>query len=272
MTIIKTNINNISSNFAKFDLSLICEDKYKDLKHIDMVVFTMLKNQESLSINSVKGGSKKYVDDKGYIFVTVSQEKLCKIVRTTKPTLITSLKRLESCSLIQVIKTGNMQCNRIYVGNPESTITLGEYISKIGAELDDDIKNDEITINTVNINDEDFNNNQAATAKEAQKLTKKPAAPRKNKNGINLARSTVKVDGKEVDSTMLNNETIEALAKKKYSKKEASESNSLASIPKSVNIIDKSTHARESEPLDNSICNNEKEYTNTEKENFSWDW
>lgn len=115
--------------------------------------------------------------------------------------------------------------------------------------------------------------NQAATVKETQKHAKKPtAAPRKNKNGINLARSTVKVGGKEVDSTTLSNETIEALAKKKYSKKEASESNSLASIPKSVNIIDKSTHARESEPLDNSICDNEKEYTNTEKENFSWDW
>lgn len=115
--------------------------------------------------------------------------------------------------------------------------------------------------------------NQAVTAKQAQKPAKKPAAaPRKNKNGINLARSTVKVDGKEVDSTMLSNETIEALARKKYAKKEANGSDPQASIPKSVNIIDKSTHTRESEPLDNSICNNEKEYTNTEKENFSWDW
>lgn len=108
--------------------------------------------------------------------------------------------------------------------------------------------------------------NQAFTAKEVEK----PA--RKNKNGINLAKSIVKVDGKEVDSTTLSNETIEALARKKYSKKEASESNSLASIPKSVNIIDKRTHTRESEPLDNSICDNEKDYTNTEKEIFSWDW
>lgn len=115
--------------------------------------------------------------------------------------------------------------------------------------------------------------NQAVTAKQAQKPAKKPAAaPRKNKNGINLARSTVKVDGKEVDSTMLSNETIEALAKKKYSKIEANGSKPQASIPKSVNIIDRDASNREDSPLDNSICRNENNYTTTEENNFDWTW
>lgn len=139
MAIVKTSIRNIDSNFAKFDLALICEEKYAKLKHIDMVVYTMLKNQESLSIASVKKGSKTYVDSNGYIFISIRQDKLCKILRTTRPTLKSSLDRLSKCDLIEVINVGNMQCNRIYVGNAESTITLGEYINKIGLELDEDV-------------------------------------------------------------------------------------------------------------------------------------
>ena len=137
MAIVKTSIRNIDSNFAKFDLALICEEKYSKLKHIDMVVYTMLKNQESLSIASVKNGSKTYVDSNGYIFISIRQDKLCKILRTTRPTLKSSLDRLSKCDLIEVVNLGNMLCNRIYVGNAESTITLGEYINKIGLELDE---------------------------------------------------------------------------------------------------------------------------------------
>lgn len=137
MAIVKTSIRNIDSNFAKFDLALICEEKYSKLKHIDMVVYTMLKNQESLSIASVKNGSKTYVDNNGYIFISIRQDKLCKILRTTRPTLKSSLDRLSKCDLIEVVNMGNMLCNRIYVGNAESTITLGEYINKIGLELDE---------------------------------------------------------------------------------------------------------------------------------------
>lgn len=140
MGIVRTNVNDIERNFAKFDLALICEDKYKSLKHIDMVVYTMLKNQESLSIASVRGGNKRYVDKNGNIFISVSQEKLSKILNTTRPTLKASLDRLSKCDLIEVLIMGNMKCNRIYVGKAESTITLGEYINKIGTELDEDVE------------------------------------------------------------------------------------------------------------------------------------
>ena len=139
MSIIKTSIRNIDSNFAKFDLALICEEKYAKLKHIDMVIYTMLKNQESLSIASVKNGNKTYVDSNGYIFISIRQDKLCKILRTTRPTLKSSLDRLSKCDLIEVVNVGNMKCNRIYVGNAETTITLGEYINKIGIELDEQV-------------------------------------------------------------------------------------------------------------------------------------
>lgn len=138
MAINKTSVKDIDKNFAKFDLALICEAKYESLKHTDMVVYTMLKNQESLSVASVKNGNKRYVDSNGYIFISISQKKLCKLLRLSNPTLKASLDRLEKCELIESVQVGTMQCNRIYVGNAESTTTLGEYITKIGIELDED--------------------------------------------------------------------------------------------------------------------------------------
>lgn len=154
MSVNKTNVKDIERNFAKFDLALICEEKYKALKHIDMVVYTMLKNQESLSIASVKNGNMKYVDKNGFIFISISQDKLCKILRTTKPTLKASLDRLAKCELVESVNVGTMKCNRIYVGNAESNITLGEYVKKIGAELDEEQEEKTPSINVVNVSDE----------------------------------------------------------------------------------------------------------------------
>lgn len=154
MSVNKTNVKDIERNFAKFDLALICEEKYKALKHIDMVVYTMLKNQESLSIASVKNGNMKYVDKNGFIFISISQDKLCKILRTTKPTLKASLDRLAKCELVESVNIGTMKCNRIYVGNAESNITLGEYVKKIGAELDEEQEEKTPSINVVNVSDE----------------------------------------------------------------------------------------------------------------------
>lgn len=152
MAVIKTNINDINEkNYAEFDLGLICEEKYKSLKHIDMVIYTMLKNQHGLSIRSVMMGNKKFVDSKGNIFISMSQEKICKIVRTTKPTLNASLKRLAEVDLIENIPMGNMQCNRIYVGKLERTTTLGDYIKSIN--LDNDTEDYEVSIDVVNVDD-----------------------------------------------------------------------------------------------------------------------
>lgn len=153
MGVIKTHVGEIKSNYAKFDLALICEEKYKSLKHIDMVTYTMLKNQESLSINSVKMGNKRYVDKNGYVFIEISQIKLAKILNTTRPTLKASLDRLQACELVEVIQLGNNKCNRIYVGTAESTTTLGDYIKNIGIELDEELEEFEPKINVVSVGD-----------------------------------------------------------------------------------------------------------------------
>lgn len=132
MAIEKTNIRDVmDKNYAEFDLGLLCEEAYKSLKHIDMVIYTILKNQHGLSIKTTLSGSKRFMDSNGYIFISIGQEKLCKLLRTTKPTLIASLKRLEEVELIQVATVGNMKCNRIYVGKLKRTITLGDYMENM---------------------------------------------------------------------------------------------------------------------------------------------
>ena len=154
MTIEKTNINDvIDKNYAEFDLGLLCEETYKSLKHIDMVVYTILNNQHGLSVRTTLNGNKKYVDKNGYIFIGIGQDKLCKLLRTTRPTLNASLKRLEEAELIEVVNVGNMKCNRIYVGKLKRTITLGEYMRNLGIEENEAIEETAPSIDVVNIKD-----------------------------------------------------------------------------------------------------------------------
>ena len=155
MVIEKTSIKDvIDRNYAEFDLGLLCEEEYKSLKHIDMVVYTILNNQHGLSVKTTLNGSKRFVDKNGYIFISIGQDKLCKLLRTTRPTLNSSLKRLAEVGLVEVANVGNMQCNRIYVGKLKRTITLGDYMKdmSIGEEIDF-VPNIEVqTINELEIN------------------------------------------------------------------------------------------------------------------------
>ena len=155
MAIEKTSIKDvIDKNYAEFDLGLLCEEEYKSLKHIDMVVYTILNNQHGLSVKTTLNGSKRFVDKNGYIFISIGQDKLCKLLRTTRPTLNSSLKRLAEVGLVEVANVGNMQCNRIYVGKLKRTITLGDYMKdmSIGEEIDF-VPNIEVqTINELEIN------------------------------------------------------------------------------------------------------------------------
>ena len=157
MEVVKTNIKDIEENFAKFDLALMCEDRYKCLSDSDKILYTLLKNQESLSIHSVRNGNYRYVDGNGYVFVEISQEKLCKFLDKSEPTIRKCLSSLEKVGLIQRDKSGYQKCHKIYVGKTVSTVTLGEYFKKISCEIEEEKKNKnkdkEININATNIKD-----------------------------------------------------------------------------------------------------------------------
>ena len=178
MTIEKTNINDvIDKNYAEFDLGLLCEETYKSFKHIDMVVYTILNNQHGLSVRTTLNGNKKYVDKNGYIFIGIGQDKLCKLLRTTRPTLNASFKRLEEVGLIEVVNTGNMKCNRIYVGKIKRTITLGEYMKNIGIEENESIEENIPSVDVVNIKD--------INKKDLPAPTDKPNTQSNSNNNVN---------------------------------------------------------------------------------------
>ena len=155
MSVVKTNIKDVEENFAKFDLALICEDRYKTLSDSDKILYTLLKNQEGLSINSVKNGNFKYVDSNGDIFVEISQVKLCKLLNKSEPTIRKGLNALEKAGLIERAKSGFQKCHKIYIGKTISTLTLGEYFKKISCEIEEENKNNDkkVTIKTTRVED-----------------------------------------------------------------------------------------------------------------------
>ena len=163
MAIIKTNINEVEEMFAKLDLSLICEEKYHSLKPFDWVVYTILKNQEGLSKRSYLMGNRSYVDKYNNVFVKMSQKKLAKLLKTSIPTLRNSLNRLVEVELLEIHVVGQNECNIMYIGNPERTITFGEYIENIGKALEDEdnAKDFKPSINVDNV--KDLENKKAST-------------------------------------------------------------------------------------------------------------
>ena len=163
MAIIKTNISEVEEVFAKLDLALICEEKYQSLKQFDWVVYAILKNQEGLSKRSYLMGNKSYVDKYNNVFVRISQKKLAKLLKTSIPTLRNSLNRLVEVDLLEIHVVGQNECNIMYIGNPERTITFGEYIESIGKALEDEdnAKDFKPSINVDNI--KDLDNKKAST-------------------------------------------------------------------------------------------------------------
>lgn len=172
MTIIKTNINDIEKNFAKFDLALICEDMYKGLSDSDKILYTILKNQESLSIKNVQNGNMRYVDSNGYIFIEISQAKLCKLLGKSEPTIRKSLNSLAKVGLIERVSSGYQKCDKIYVGNTVSTLTLGDYFKKISVELEEENKKEDKKINIKASRIEDINKKASAMEKAEAKEIK----------------------------------------------------------------------------------------------------
>ena len=169
-----------------------------------MVVYTLLNNQHGLSIKTTLNGSKKFVDKNGYVFISIGQDKLCKLLRTTRPTLNSSLKRLEEVGLIEVVNTGNMKCNRIYVGKLKRTITLGDYmkdmsigeedefIPSIEMETIDEIKDNKkaSTVPPVKANKENIKSNNSIPQNNKKYASKKEENKVLNNKHNNTVKNT----------------------------------------------------------------------------------
>ena len=165
-----------------------------------MVVYTLLNNQHGLSIKTTLNGSKRYIDKNGYIFISIAREKLCKLLRTTRPTLNASLKRLQELDLIEVVNVGNMKCDRMYIGKLKRTITLGDYMKNMSIE-ENDIVEHELNIDAINIED----------VREAEKNKKAPTVPpvEADENNFNVNNSIP-----QNNKNNTKNENLENISKK----------------------------------------------------------
>ena len=201
MTIIKTSINDVEKNFAKFDLALICEDMYKVLSDSDKILYTILKNQESLSIKNAQNGNMKYVDSNGYIFIEISQAKLCKLLNKSEPTIRKSLNSLAKVGLIERVSSGYQKCDKIYVGNAVSTLTLGDYFKKISIEMEEENKKEDKKISIKASRIEDINK-KASTLPQVEAEKIKPNKSICNSD-INNTSSTKKNQCKKVESEVV---------------------------------------------------------------------
>ena len=199
MGIIKTNINEVEEVFAKLDLALICEEKYQNLKQFDWVVYAILKNQEGLSKRSYLMGNKSYVDKYNNVFVRISQKKLAKLLKTSIPTLRNSLNRLVEVDLLEIHVVGQNECNIMYIGNPERTITFGEYIENIGKALEDEdnYKDFKPSINVDNIKD--------LESKKASTVPPVKADKENIKTNNSIPQNNKKYSNKKEENKVLNN-------------------------------------------------------------------
>ena len=205
MSIKKTNIKNIANNdYAKFDLGLLCESKYKKLKPIDKLLYTILLNQHTLSLYTTSNGSSKYVDKYGDIFIRMSQEILCKILDVSKPTLIAALKRLEDIELIEIHRTGIKQSNKMYIGSLDKTLTYGDYMDMLH---DEKIKEEKkATINTTNITNLGSKKADSPTKTISHKVKSNSSKAIVYQNGINMQEENDTKVAKKVNNS---NESIE---------------------------------------------------------------
>lgn len=223
----KTNINDIEYHYAELDLALISEEKYASLSHRDIVLFTLLKNQESLSLKNVMLGKRDYVDSNGDVFIKIAQEKLAKILRISQPTLRAGLKALEKLNLIEVITVGKNKCNIMYIGSPESTITYSKYIENIGEEIE-------------------FNKIEKAKDKEETKVTKvKP----KNINDCNKKDLSVGAD--KPSSNKITDQFVNSSIPKNNNNMQVENNENFKIIKENGITITKNT----SNKVKESICN-----------------
>lgn len=193
MEVIKTSVNDVEKNFAKFDLALICEDVYKALSDSDKVLYTILKNQESLSIKNAQNGNMKYVDSNGYIFIEISQAKLCKLLNKSEPTIRKSLNSLAKVGLIERVSSGYQKCDKIYVGNTVSTLTLGDYFKKISIEMEEENKKEDKKINIKASRIEDINKKASAIEKAEAENNKPNNSIYENKEKYTKKNEKVKI-------------------------------------------------------------------------------
>ena len=102
--------------FYKMDKNLFENEIYKGLSLGAKVVYSVLKDRQSLS----ESNKQDWLDEKGRIFFYFDIDKLSKLLETSKTTMVKYKKELEKYKLLYQFRQGQGKPNKMYCLKPRS--------------------------------------------------------------------------------------------------------------------------------------------------------
>ena len=104
-------LNNIDPEQIYVPKVLFENDDFKGLKYKEILVYSFLLNRLREPLDFIQKG----YDENGDTYVHFKIEDLCELLNQSKNTIISLKKKLAQTGLIEEVRTGSNQPNRIYL-------------------------------------------------------------------------------------------------------------------------------------------------------------
>ena len=114
--------NQASQNFYMLHKVLFINEKYKKLSDSAKVTYAILNDRVSLSIKN------NWIDQNGDIYFIFTNENLQEVLDKSKNTITKIKKELQEVGLLEQVKTGFNQPNKLYLHEIETNINIEKEI------------------------------------------------------------------------------------------------------------------------------------------------
>ncbi len=114
--------NQASQNFYMFHKALFINEKYRKLSDSAKVTYAILNDRVSLSIKN------NWIDQNGDIYFIFTNENLQEVLDKSKNTITKIKKELQEVDLLEQVKTGFNQPNKLYLHEIETNINIEKEI------------------------------------------------------------------------------------------------------------------------------------------------
>ena len=114
--------NQASQNFYMLNKVLFINEKYKKLSDSAKVTYAILNDRVSLSIKN------NWIDQNGDIYFIFTNENLQEVLDKSKNTITKIKKELQEVGLLEQVKTGFNQPNKLYLHEIETNINIEKEI------------------------------------------------------------------------------------------------------------------------------------------------
>ena len=169
----------INDQYYKFPKSFIFNPKYAKLPSTAMIIYAMLRDRLSLSLQN------GYWDEDGRAFVYFTQDELAALFHVTRQAISKSLKALKNVGLIETKRQGLTKPNKIYVAMPEPFVLKST-------------QNEQYDVNSSSHHDENLSSRQKANEVYTNKTEKR------NTDGIQTEKYIEKSGKPDVAPLIMN--------------------------------------------------------------------